>query len=673
VTPTELMADFASFRTDEESLSKANALRQQFVERFPIDNILQLSLKQYALGADDPDSFCQWLEFKTVAVGSIGGAVASKHVVFYSKKRNEWVYPAQYNSETEALEATLVGISELIRLASKESWSELDGVEPFTTKNLTRGKILYMYYPDSFIPIFAPAQLGTFCDCLGIATSSDESATMLNRKLVAFRDSSAPSKSTFEFAAYLYKKFPPSDAFWKIAPGEKASQWPDCKTDSFICIGWDDLGDLREFVDDAALKTAYAALSHLPGFKKSSKVNSEIIPFRDLKLGDRILANRGLTSVIGLGKVNKPYFFDDTRGSFKHCVGVDWYDTNPRSLVPLRGSDDVKDFEFTTVKDLTRMQFERLAALPTEEALDIQELDEPKESVVEQSSYSKLMASTHLQSEFFQDCEHLLLTKKQIILQGVPGTGKTFVADKLATWWADSQERTEIVQFHENYGYEDFMQGIRPEPDDTGSVSFRLRNGVFMEFCEKARSDSNHRYVLIIDEINRAKPTRVFGELLYLLEYRDKKIRLQSGDHFSIPPNVFLIATMNTIDRSIALVDYALRRRFAFLSLAPIEGAKTVVLRKWLSKHEIQNADAVDQLFLALNQRVSERDPSLMVGHSYFMDQDFISNRTVSDDDLKHLWRYYIMPLLGEYEYELSPEELQSKYGLSSIKLLAGL
>ena len=319
------------------------------------------------------------------------------------------------------------------------------------------------------------------------------------------------------------------------------------------------------------------------------------------------------------------------------------------------------------------MQFERLAALPTEDTLDVHKVDQPAEPVVTAARYSILMEATHLPLTFFQDCEHLLSTKKQIILQGVPGTGKTFVAEALAKWWAASEERTEIVQFHENYGYEDFMQGIRPEPDTTGNVSFRLRNGVFMDFCEKARADADKRYVFIIDEINRGKPTRVFGELLYLLEYRDRIIKLQSGLQFSIPSNVFIIATMNTIDRSIALVDYALRRRFAFLSLAPIEGSTSVVLRRWMDKYLIHNADTIERLFLALNKQASERDSSLMVGHSYFMNQQFISNRVVSEDDLKHLWRYYIMPLLAEYEYELSSEGLQSRYGLPAIKLLAGL
>jgi 5-methylcytosine-specific restriction enzyme B len=159
MTTAALEADFAAYNAEEDRLAKAHHLRTQFIERFPVEVIPTLTLKQYALGAGDPESFCQWLEFKTMAVGSISGAVASKHVVFYSKKRTEWVYPPQFGSETEALQAVLAGISKLISLASQGLWDSLDKVEPFAGRNLTRGKILYMYYPDAFVPIFAPSQL----------------------------------------------------------------------------------------------------------------------------------------------------------------------------------------------------------------------------------------------------------------------------------------------------------------------------------------------------------------------------------------------------------------------------------------------------------------------------------------------------------------------------------
>src|SRR5205814_7898242 len=156
-------------------------------------------------------------------------------------------------------------------------------------------------------------------------------------------------------------------------------------------------------------------------------------------------------------------------------------------------------------------------------------------------------------------------------------------AEHLANWWSASFDRVEVVQFHESYGYEDFIHGIRPEHDaETKTTVFTPQDGAFLRFCQRAAADPDHKYVMVIDEINRAKTARVFGELLYLLEYRDKKAQLQYGQTFAIPTNVYLIGTMNTVDRSIALVDYALRRRFAFLTLRPVvEGRSTVSVAGW--------------------------------------------------------------------------------------------
>ncbi len=139
---------------------------------------------------------------------------------------------------------------------------------------------------------------------------------------------------------------------------------------------------------------------------------------------------------------------------------------------------------------------------------------------------------------------------------------------------------TQTIQFHESYGYEDFVYGIKPQYNpETDQTLFRPVAGVFLKFCEAVAKDPNpsDRYVLVIDEVNRAKISRVFGELLYLLEYRDRSVTLQSGEEFSIPKNLYIVGTMNTSDKSIALVDYALGRRFAFVMLHPVEGA----IRAW--------------------------------------------------------------------------------------------
>jgi MoxR-like ATPase len=316
------------------------------------------------------------------------------------------------------------------------------------------------------------------------------------------------------------------------------------------------------------------------------------------------------------------------------------------------------------------------------EAEAIEELlSETKESTnmeppapLSESLYAQLCRETFLPESFFADCEHLLETQKQIILQGAPGTGKTFVAEKLAAWWAGALERTRTVQFHESYGYEDFVKGIKPvyNPDKEETL-FRPTEGVFLSFCDSARKGSGDRYVLVIDEINRAKVSRVFGELLYLLEYRNRTATLQSGETFSIPDQLYIIGTMNTADKSIALVDYALRRRFAFVTLQPVDGDKSVVLRAWMDANQIANAAEVERLFVTLNKLIAAKDEALMIGHSYFMMQEAVSKKRYPNDLLEFLWRYRILPLVAEYEYELSADQIEEKYGLAAVSRLAGL
>ena len=195
----------------------------------------------------------------------------------------------------------------------------------------------------------------------------------------------------------------------------------------------------------------------------------------------------------------------------------------------------------------------------------------------------------------------------------------------------------ELVQFHPAYAYEDFIQGIRPITRPDGELEYQMVPGRFLEFCRRAQNRSGV-CVLIIDEINRANLSRVFGELMYLLEYRDRDIPLSSGGTFRIPKNVRLLGTMNTADRSIALVDHALRRRFAFVPLRP----RFEILRAF---HEDtgKSVDALIEKLTQINKAIS--DPNYHVGITFFMDPKL-------EENLEMIWRMEIEPYLEEFFFD---------------------
>jgi 5-methylcytosine-specific restriction endonuclease McrBC GTP-binding regulatory subunit McrB len=261
----------------------------------------------------------------------------------------------------------------------------------------------------------------------------------------------------------------------------------------------------------------------------------------------------------------------------------------------------------------------------------------------------------------------LLAHKQNLILEGAPGVGKTFIAHRLAyaLLGAKDPSRVEMVQFHQSYSYEDFIQGWRP----AAGGGFALRNGVFYDFARLAAADPDRPYVFIIDEINRGNVSKIFGELLMLLE-RDKRgdafavpltYALGRNDRFAVPPNLYFIGTMNTADRSLAMVDFALRRRFAFVRLMPAFESKTFV--KFITRRGVPAtlARRIAQRMRDLNTEIMDDrkrlGPGFEIGHSFFVPSPTPSTQTTVKPTYDEAWyRSIVMseiePLLREYWFD---------------------
>ena len=235
-----------------------------------------------------------------------------------------------------------------------------------------------------------------------------------------------------------------------------------------------------------------------------------------------------------------------------------------------------------------------------------------------------------------------LKDKGQVILQGPPGTGKTYVAKRIAEWCKEHGGDYRIVQFHPSYAYEDFIEGFRPRLTEGGQAGFTLTEGPLRRIAEQARAKPDATFILVIDEINRGNLSKVLGELYFLLEYRDEEVALQySNEPFSLPKNLWFIGTMNTTDRSIALVDAALRRRFYFFNFFPDKPPIKGLLDRWLDKNN-PGVEWIARLVDLANGKLEDRH--LGIGPSYFMKNE----PPLNEDRVRFIWEQAIIPHIEE-------------------------
>ncbi|WP_291751888.1 AAA family ATPase [Cellulomonas sp. 73-92] len=276
---------------------------------------------------------------------------------------------------------------------------------------------------------------------------------------------------------------------------------------------------------------------------------------------------------------------------------------------------------------------------------------------------SEFAASLHLDRQWLDDFIGVLESRQQVIVYGPPGTGKTYLARKVARYVA-SDDAVRLVQFHPSYAYEDFFEGFRPRVQGETGLAFELQPGPLRRIASAASLDPGVPYVLIIDEINRSNIAKVFGELYFLLEYRDEYVGLQYSPEaeFRLPKNLFIIGTMNTADRSIALVDAAIRRRFSFIEMHPDSEPVASLLDNWLAANHRDGGRA--DLLRALNAQIGTDDRDFQIGPSYLMRDD-----ADTEQGLERIWDYDILPLLEEHYYgRLDRAQVRERFGLARLR-----
>lgn len=627
------------------------------------------------------DSLNYWLEFKNddefktnmYTYGSISGGSSFKYIMFKRNKDNKWVTGNPQDptvlSIDEAIELgrklrdSLVAGSQFIeRLdinASIEEYIKLqENLDNVLIENMSNlgwvHKYYHMIYPDKI-----DAFHNTKWQKHGLISShikpidDNKLYIMAGQYINIVRESELPVSYIMNTMVELYGGRP-VDYFRIGTTGNNKSYWQDMRDGGYISIGWPKVGDLRQYEEIKKIemreKLRTSLEEHYPNDTRIiGRTASQILTFyHDIKLGDIVVAVNG-KKLLGVGKIIGSYEYVENL-DFPHCIPTKWLYIPDEDVRLPKSGEGIR----TTVykyKDLDNI-------------LTIEKLKDKGQT----SPEIKINALSPLTGAI-ADIQNVLNRKKQVILYGPPGTGKTYYAERASkeiaarniykksfTELSESEKQSilgdgrtngvvRICCFHPSYGYEDFIEGIRPTIID-GRTQFELKDGIFKSLCLDAKDNSDQNFYLIIDEINRGDISRIFGELIMLIEVnkRNKDIILPlSNELFRVPENVYIVGTMNTADRSIALLDVALRRRFGFIEFMPnyslLEGVsfEGLPLAKWL---KVINKGILEN--------IGKDARNLQIGHSYFLED----GKPIRDiHKFKAIVKEDIMPLIEEYCY----------------------
>lgn len=656
-------------------------LYRQFQETFPIESLKDMTLDEYT-NLDKASSFCYWLEFRTYELGSIRGGSAYKFGIFkfnkaptdnkqmYSHDESYSWYSRLGNTAIEVFALIKNTIIKIVKFAQLGDWSKIENLEMEKVLGpLIIWKIAFLYSNERLLPIYdKDGWLVPLAEHFGLSTAKKSSRAELYEYLLSQKG----DKDLYAFYDELLKIMSRSkeNVNWIHNDEWNHSIAKQPLTNlSDISKNTDLVKSLNDMVVNNNVATSsevapdcnYWWLVANPKIWSIANMQVGTIQdytlyndngnrrrifqnFLDAKEGDMVIGYESTPTkqIVALAEIAKP---------------------NDGKLIYIRKTESLPvPIDYSTIKSIPELadmeymknqqgSFFKLKEDEYNIIMDIIREDNPvrveqKNDIYDEESF---LNDVFMDKSQYARLKSLLLTKKNVILQGAPGVGKTFAAKRLAYSILGEVDKShvEFVQFHQSYTYEDFIMGFRPNEEG----GFYLKRGIFYNFCKKAKADPDSKYFFIIDEINRGNLSKIFGELLMLIEndYRGESIKLAYSDElFDVPRNLYIIGMMNTADRSLAMIDYALRRRFSFFDMIP--AFQTEGFKAYQKKLDNKQFDNIIDGIVKLNEVISNDDSlgqGFCIGHSYFCNQ-----KEVNIEWLQNVIDYDILPMLKEYWFD---------------------
>ena len=662
-------------------IRKADTLHENFINHFGIEHLKSLSGKELLTSLFYNDkgnklNLCYVLEMDKdmrEIFGSIAGGAAYKFGLFFHKKTQSWTCGSPAKpvklTENEAIQKAeeirndLVAGAEIISsfgpLNSTADYEQLykqlehiSGINtvwrmkyyqmlfpilfaPFYGQDIQLDVLHFLNQTPSEIPFIRMGQIALFskkCNIPGIVFGHIWGRSTNHNNKSNDSETNTLSDKKHKLHYWMYTVF-------------DDTSWMECQQKEIMVLGMDNIGDYSQYDSKESLRQELISTYD----NSTSRKNQALMAWNfanKLAINDVIFAKRSNT-LVGKGIVTGDYIFDDSRQEYKNIRTVKWLQIgeweHPGKSVAKRLTD------ITPYTDY----IEKLITIFTPDELD--DVDTQPEVDYPEYSSADFLSDVYMSEQDYETLVNVLKMKKNIILQGAPGVGKTFTAKRLAYSIIGSKnpDRVQMIQFHQSYSYEDFIEGYRPTEN-----GFTIKKGSFYKFCKLAEDDDENDYFFIIDEINRGNLSKLFGELFMLIEKDKRGIELQllySDENFSVPPNVYIIGMMNTADRSLAMLDYALRRRFSFFTMKP--GFNTIGFQTY---QDSLKSDAFKKLISCIKQLNSKiaADISLgegfCIGHSYFCG---LTAKTATVQTLTSIIEYELIPLLKEYWFD-EPEKI---------------